>query len=83
LGATFIAPEDRHHLIKRRVLTEFRQLQRFGRLLKWPADQPLLANHIKYYPIDTFTGPLFLRNKIGFDFSTILPKTLNLAFVDS
>jgi len=30
--------------VRQQVLTEFRQLKRFNRLLKWPVDQPLLAN---------------------------------------
>jgi len=33
-------------LVRQQGLTEFRQLKRFNRLLKWPVDQPLLANII-------------------------------------
>ena len=71
LDATFIASEDRHRYIKRRVLTEFRQLQRFGRLFKWPADQPLLAKHKSSKPVETFTPPYVIIPLIGFPPSII------------
>ena len=72
LDATFIASEDRHRYIKRRVLTEFRQLKRFNRLFKWPVDQPLLAKYKSSKPVETFTPPYAIIPLTGFPPSIIL-----------
>lgn len=59
-------------LLKQRGLTELRQLQRFGRLLKWPADQPLLAKYKSSKPVETFTPPYAIIPLTGFPPSIIL-----------